>query len=504
MEAQRVPPATAQEKANREISDKPVLVPFVEGSVDFHHGKNTGALAVKMVDLNFAPVVKSQSYMNLMATPVWVTDRNNVPFCIPIAKGGDRHHTYNGSPAEVLSEIGGQGESFIVVQTFQYSADGVRQILDMYQRTKNPSRFLQYLYEKAKLPQAELYGIHFSRLIRLSGADLRRNSQGLFNYLADLWITLDPSHTSHPYANFDQKKAMDDVLDVYALGHKLGLVVDFVLNTPIPAQRYFSFLGSVYEVTSRPDPLRENGIHIYQSKDAVGAVQAVDILESFTSMEQLMESVHFFSTANDAKMMGNAEGLYKSLDSRMRMRKAEFEEYKTIKETEQLNLKMELETQKGKNAQLEEDNRQLASQRERDIASMKHTHALEIAALSITTKREEVILDQRKTAQEQERETIKDFYDNKSYQRKDVNEGTKFAYGIATAAFGFVCAVGTYLASRMGKTKALAGLSGTFASSGLGKTILAAKAARLAVTVAKTVGSLLTGLAPWSLLGLLF
>lgn len=460
MQHKRIPPATPEEAAGRELVGKADPIAYLEGDTDFLHTKNSGHFADKAFELKFAPVIKSVSYLNLTQMPIWVTDHDNLPFCVTPSRVAERQLTLGQGATELVDEVSSQGDEFIIIQTHRYSRDAVRQIREMYKKTKNPSRLLSYLYEKSKTGQSDLYGIVYSRLLRFKASEIRAHNKGFYCQTADVWMTTDPHNTTHPVASRNKRDMMDQVLDTHALAHKLGVVVDFVVNTPVRTQRFFNFLGNVYEITSRPDPLRDNGIYLYQSKNAVGTVTALDVVEEFTPLEELNEHQHFYTTASDAKTLGNSDGIVKVLEAQVRMKRTTLEEMKTIQEAKNLEASAELENIKNANRILTEENTRIAVERDREIAALKHTHALEIAQLNISVKREEVQLDERKTTQELHRENIKDFYDTKQMTRKDVNEGTKFAYGIATAVFGFFVAVGTWLVSRMGKTKAIAGLAG--------------------------------------------
>lgn len=455
MSYERIPPATEQEKNNRELNDKVRSIPHLEGATDFLISRNSDNFTEQAFLCGYSVVEKSQSYMNLTAHPIWVTDRDNIPLCImPLMSPGSP------SASSMREQVNSVGEEFIIIQTLHYSADALRQIKSMFQKSTNPSRLMRYVHERSKnLPNGGLHGFTFTRLLRFKLSEFRKNDKGLYSHDGDVWMSADQNSTAHPFADFNALKALDQLLDIHALTRKLGLVVDFVLNSPVPAQRFFTFLGRVYEITSKPDPVRENGIYVYQTKDAVGVVKAVDIVEEFTPYDELIENQNFYTTANDAKTMGNSEGLFKAMETRLRMSKLAMEEQKIRYEAENTTSAQELERLKQDNRRLDEDNKRIAADREKQITELKHTHSLEIAALTIQTKREEVQLDSRKTTREIERDAIKDHYDQKQMLRKDVSEGTKFAYGIATAAFGFVVALGTWLVTRMGKSKAAAGIA---------------------------------------------
>jgi len=210
---------------------------------------------------------------------------------------------------------------------------------------------------------------------------------------------------THPYS---QEGLEQNLLVVNTSGKGFGYAIDIVDTVGKYGDRYINVQGKVYRVVAKPDTARRDGIYITANASVDNINSPTHPVVEYYSFSQSSE-IGLFKTIEEAGSLGDAVAAQKK---------------------QLLELEHELTLLK-KRLQIAEQNSAL---------ELSEKNAL-LADLDFKMKEQKNEIEKNKIKQEEERLAIKEFYENRSYRRKDESETWKIIpaiiLGIGSLFMGF-------------------------------------------------------------------
>lgn len=176
-------------------------------------------------------------------------------------------------------------------------------------------------------------------------------------------------------------------------GCSFGYSVDVVDNMGRYGDRYINIGGKIYRIDAVKDPVRRDGIYVVSNAPVEGELGGIGPVVKHYPFEGADTQLGLFRTAEEATHLGDASQARKrelaELEHELSIGRKQLQAAKEAHELDMLGMTREME--------------QLKRKGERDAADLERLRALE----------------------ELEQKRIKDYYDGKSYERKDNHEALK-------------------------------------------------------------------------------
>lgn len=338
--------------------------------------------------IGYSPIEYRLSYINNMPVPVTVEWRSGIKFTLPPQPSFDSnclvvrveitiHPSVKVDIQRVLSAVTDDDNSELraLRQAFRLSV-------------KNPS-----------------YGSSVLILdYPLTLEQLRQYGGSVYYHELDAVFSLMNFHQTppHPFGIAGRNMHLIDAAD--KLGSKIGFnyAVEVVDNAGKHGDRYLNIGNKVYRAPAQRDPERRDGIYIISNEPVEGQVELAEREIKYYPFEGAEEAIGLFETPEEALNLGDLS---------------------LAKRQEILNLEHQITIGKA------------------ELVMTKQTHEKEMAdkdrelkLLEMERERQARVIEELRSEAEHrmklERERVKDYYEDKSYERKNENEVLKFIPGV--------------------------------------------------------------------------
>lgn len=195
---------------------------------------------------------------------------------------------------------------------------------------------------------------------------------------------------AHPYSEEGRKSQIIAGSPVDHGGVGFGYAVEIVDNHARYGDRYLNIGGSVYKVKTKKDFERRDGVYIISNYAANGQLGKGGVRVTYCAFEKAQEDLGLYKSYDEALHLGDISQARKqellTMEHEVARMKIEGQQQKQVHERELLTMSTELKRIEGENSRLEARTKLL----EHDLSL--------------------------------ERQRLKDYFDQKSYQRKDTSE----------------------------------------------------------------------------------
>jgi len=258
---------------------------------------------------------------------------------------------------------------------------------------------------------------HFSSVTlildyHLSLEQLRDYGGSVYYHELDIVVSLMSSDKSppHPYS-----AAGRDLCLVESAPSKIGFNygIEIIDNAGKYGDRYLNIGNKVYRAPAEKDSTKRDGVYIVANEPVIGEVDMSEREVQYYPFEMAEEQVGLYRTPEEALNLGDLSQARKEelvqLEHELQIGKAELNKERQEHEAAMLDKQRAL-----REAEVERD------RQARVIEEMRadHEHRLKL-----------------------ERERVKDYYDDKSYERKDKSETLKFIPAIVVGIGGALMAI---------------------------------------------------------------
>lgn len=359
--------------------------------------------------------------INTSGQDVTVVFRDNLPV------------TYSRSP---VTEVG--PKQFIIRKTYTFTnyvrisevATNLHTILSVKDNISSEDIQLVYkvLMEQLRINKfTTVANVHIDREINLG----LLSEQG-FAYVSDLDLMLFDGRFSvdmvHP--NSIKSKSQELFNDVTASSDGLSMTIEMVDNENVVSTRYMYLANKVVEIPSIKDPERPSGV--YKTDNNYGKVNT-----TFCTLDEMGERLGIQPTIEDAITAGDPEILHKSrlkeLERATNISKIEQQQEATESKRRMLQLQEETETRMTDlkrsydelASRLKRDSEELKVQNEEQTIRLKREHEEQMLQLKRESERQKLQYEEELRAIEHKRHQAKDYWEERSYDRKDSSEGLK-------------------------------------------------------------------------------
>ena len=220
-------------------------------------------------------------------------------------------------------------------------------------------------------------------------------------------------HALHPESV--EARMAPDFKD-YVVGNPTGMLIEIIDNENQYGDRYMYSGNTVVKIPSFKNKERPSGVYVATVEETGNGRTEVKGPIHYT-MEQAEEVYGLFRTQEEAMTGGNPKLLS---EERLLQQKKEFDIQK--QEFEQRKQELELE-----NIRIKSEYAQRATDAERKLRE-------ELQAIELERKRLEAEAERRKEEQARLSDARKDYYEGRSYERKDHSEWLKIGAALITGA----------------------------------------------------------------------
>lgn len=261
------------------------------------------------------------------------------------------------------------------------------------------------------------------------------DQMGSVLYLSNLDIVvarLNPSYVPyHPYSEAGiRKRLVAEDPDINTHG-RFGYRIEIVDNCQRFGQRFININNEVFKLLPERDPDRRDGVYRYSTGPVNGDTSLTSPVSQFFSFEEAEQELGLFRTFVEAKTLGDV----------VANRKKELDEYALSIKEEEARLKHEkLEREEA----FEKHRRSLEEARLRDDDERRqkeHNWKLreqEYQERAALLKEEIARLEHQRNLASMER---KDYYDERSHNRKDSSEFIKYLPTLVTTIAAIVATI---------------------------------------------------------------
>jgi hypothetical protein len=197
----------------------------------------------------------------------------------------------------------------------------------------------------------------------------------------------------HPYGEAGKRLQLIEASGLETRGMGFGYTIDLVDNARKYGDRYINIAGVVYRITAGQDPLRRDGVYVVSNAPAHGILETRDVVSKHYPFEGADEALGIYATEEDARVLGDQTLAQKrelvDLERQLNIERLDLQRNKQVHEREMLDKDAELKS--------------LQRRHEEDMAEM----------------------ERRKASEDIERQRLKDYYESRSYVRKDSSEALK-------------------------------------------------------------------------------
>lgn len=325
------------------------------------------------------PITQTNSYRNYLSAPVSIAWRNGFKFHL-----NPEHNLYqNCFIAKVRICIGPEvkvdADRLFSAMNAQSSSElrAIREAYEIEVKVNSYRGATIVLDYPLTLEQLQSYGgsVYFSEL--------------------DIVVSLLPVEEmpAHPYSEEGRTHQTVAGSPVDHGGVGFGYAVEIIDNYERFGTRYLNIGGAVYPVRPKKDVERRDGVYIISNYAANGTLTKEGVKVSFCSFDKAEEELGLYKSFDEALHLGNIAQAHKremlTMEHDLAKGKVELQNLKNLHDREMLTATQELKRIEQENARLDARNKLL----ENDLSL--------------------------------ERQRIKDYYEQKSYQRKDTSEALK-------------------------------------------------------------------------------
>ena len=195
-----------------------------------------------------------------------------------------------------------------------------------------------------------------------------------------------------------------------------GYSVELVDNAGKYGDRFVNIGNRVYRISPRQDSTRKDGIYVVSNNPVTGKFDLTDVCLVYHTFEEAKEKVGLYNSCEEAYNLGDISLARKielsNMEQSLAVMKNEMQMAKQKHDMEMLEKNRELKT--------------LEMERERHAQIMAEAKERADIAASL------------------ERQRIKDYYEDKAYQRKDQSEMLKFIPAVVVAIGSILMAIKTF------------------------------------------------------------
>jgi len=362
-------------------------------------------------------------YINYLPNDIVVVKRNGLKF--KIKTNPKLHHT-----------------GFIIRTEYCFKASCVLDMIQFLKRNEGKlSPILQEMVPKFMTQSSNGYVHHVTVAVDTTVSNELMTARKGSLYLIDEDTTLTTATIDkaidHPYANGQHNNAHFEQLA--NLNNGLAMMLELVDNSSLVPTKIISVLNTLHEIKPIIDNGRADGAYLSVIKAGTDGTP-VKVTQQYT-IEEAIETLGLYNTKEEAANAGDLEGGRKLEIARLT------HELVAKQEANKMRV-MELEAKAKEREYVYRDKELLF--KEQEIELKKQLHAIEKELISVKSKAE---LDKIHADITRVRETDsinsrslhnKDYYENRSHERKDTSEMVKFIPallgGVAVAAGWFLFA----------------------------------------------------------------
>mgnify|MGYP001024817864 CR=1 FL=1 len=346
----------------------------------------------------YSPFEITATYINGLNVPVTVVLRSGAKFVIPPS------HNRN------LVE-------FVICFKVTFSSDVIVDTTSLSNDTSPESQLLADILESGTVSRRGMQSVGEIQY-GVTKEDLYRKGNALYISNLDLVVTLlQGSNTPlHPFSESGVRNRLieqtEEINEVGGFGYR----IDIVDNEQQFGPRFVNINNEVFKVHPQVDITRRNGVYRISSGPVEGDAPFTAPISRFYTFEEAEEKLGLYKSHNEAKTLGDV----------LASRKKELDEYALDIREEEHRLKQE---KMNREEDFEQFKRKLEKERLQEEEERKLREQ--------RWKREEQIMLERQTrlkdeiAELEHTRTVtslgrKDYYEERSYERKDSSEIVKF------------------------------------------------------------------------------
>lgn len=350
-----------------------------------------------------SPVEYRLTYINNLIVPVTVEWRSGIKFTLP-------------AEPNMLSK-----DLIVRVEiTLQHTVKlDIQRVLSAI--ADDVSKELKVMKESFQLSaQTARYGsATFILDYHLSLEQLKRYGGSIYYHELDcVFSMLDFENTPpHPYGEAGRQIQL--VNDIEAHSSSVGFIyaIEIVDNAGEYGNRFINIGGKVYPIKTVKDNTRRNGVYVITNRPVEGQAALSEREVLVYGFDAAEEELCLYRTPEEARNFGDLS---------------------TAKREEVLALEHQLQIEKGEAAILRQ-------QHDAELLEKQKALAIVEAARDENAR----LIDKMRAEEEHrmklERERVKDYYDDRSYQRKDNNESLKFLPAIVVGIGAVIMAAKKWL-----------------------------------------------------------
>jgi hypothetical protein len=249
-------------------------------------------------------------------------------------------------------------------------------------------------------------GIRVTLDYPLALAELKKYGGTVYYGELDIVASLDPPETviPHPYSERGRRENIAAASVADDKGESFGYSVFIIDNEGKYGPRYLNIGGSVYKVTPTRDFTKRDGIYVASTRPVEGDMLVTGVEVTRHAFEGAEDSVGLYRTYDEALNLGDLTTARKN----------------SLAQLEHDNLTLQREIANMKSAQSQE-----AAENDRVMRDLTSQHEREKLALEEKRLKSESEAKEREAVLERQRQEMKDYYEQRSLNRKDNSEVVK-------------------------------------------------------------------------------
>ena len=392
----------------------------------------------RSVGCNTAAFIVTAEYTNYTQSDLYVKTQSNIPFVIE--PNTSAMSTQEARPhLEVKLTYKLQNNASITATTDLLASLVANEQLLSTDAEKLQEKLLELFRSDAR--RTNKMNFVFTVYRRILEDELSRTAAVYFRE-CDLMLSLERSQMTTPHPNSSLGLQQADVQLNRNYANQSGIFVKIVDNARLAEVRYYYAGKQLISVPSTINSEREDGV--YYTVTSKGDDGALAPVSKYLTFEEAKTVLGLYQFKEYALSHGNPEILLKAEDSRNRLLEREaavqLQSLKSENDVRSAEIEGELMQLRRDNAMLKEsiDLRKSVrddsvdenkKQRETDRQRDEQIKALQLALLDLGKKSRDDDYDRRSSHR-------KDYYEDRSYDRKDTSEMIKFIPAVLVGALG--------------------------------------------------------------------
>lgn len=365
-----------------------------------------------------APLSISTQYLNGLPVPVNITLRNGLTFTVPANPGRLRY-----SP------------NFTVQVRYDVARDvniDVGRILDDVDETDSLEKQLLKRATENATDNPYAPRSAFALDFNVTLEEVKRCGGALYLEELDIVISLCQGGyvPIHPAGSASMRMTERGM----SRQPSEGFLLEITINDPHDqiGPRYMNLGGTVYKLPVIKDMTQKTGYYVVQSRDVETGYDAAEHETKFLSHDEFSGLFNVYSSQVDAETLGDPAGI----------RDREVKEREHAAKMEKLEREEKLRNVQSQFEELKHSNSVEAARREEEMARLSHELTLAEKKLA----QQKIELDEAVASNKASREVDslrnKDFYESRSYQRKDTSEVLKWLPTVLVGVAGLLAGFG--------------------------------------------------------------